>query len=460
MDTPFPTQPQPTSRWADFSTTYRREQVATILHWVAVGESGTVIGAAGTGKSNIAGYLANRPDVTRALLPEAPTRYCFLHLDAHSLPAVTTSNFYWGLLYTLQDAAPETPALHEALDRLIERLPHHADEIALYFTLQKAHDLLIQRAGKQVIWLIDRFDMLCQQLEIGALNSLRNLRDRFRDRLSYVVFSRLPLARLRNPREFDEFHRLVATHTCWVGAMNAADAEQLAQQVMTRHRSVLPPAAQQRLMELTGGWPSFLKVGCSAFANGDLHLADSTTVWQEHLLTIPKLQHTCQELWDDCTQTEKSILAAIVRNFDAANFDPATVRHLQQMGLLCPGEEGRLAVFAPIFTDFIKVQHRFSGQISLRNGIVYIGADPLPVDLAMLEYRLLEYLIDHAGKVCDKNEIIAHVWPDEKQIHGIRDDSLVQLLRRLRQKIEPADKGWVYIETIYGRGYRLNQPSS
>ena len=130
------------------------------------------------------------------------------------------------------------------------------------------------------------------------------------------------------------------------------------------------------------------------------------------------------------------------------------------MGLLCPGEEGRLAVFAPIFTDFIKVQHRFSGQISLRNGIVYIGADPLPVDLAMLEYRLLEYLIDHAGKVCDKNEIIAHVWPDEKQIHGIRDDSLVQLLRRLRQKIEPADKGWVYIETIYGRGYRLNQPSS
>lgn len=460
MDTPFPTQPQPTSRWADFPTTYRRDQIATILHWVSLGESGAVVGACGTGKSNIAGYLASRPDVTHALLPGDPARYCFLHLDANSLPTVTTTNFYWSLLYTLQDAVIETPALQAHLAHLLDRLPPNADQVALYFTLQKAHELLIQRAGKQVVWLIDRFDALCQQLEVGALNSLRNLRDRFRDHLSYVVFTRFPLARLRNPREFDEFHSLIATHTCWVGAMNEQDAEQLAQQIMMRYRSALSSADLQSLLKITGSWPSLLKVGCSAFASGDLRQDDSTTTWQEHLLTIPKMQRNCQELWDDCSPTEQTILAAIARSFDATNFDPAMVAHLQQMDLLRPGKLSALELFSPLFADFVKAQHRFHGPISLRNGLVYIGSDPLPVDLALLEVRLLEYLLKHPGKNCEKNDIIAYVWPDEKQVHGIRDDSLVQLVRRLRQKIEPAQKGWAYIETVHGRGYRLKQPDS
>lgn len=458
---PFlPPAPRLHNRWANFSPTYRQEQVAAILQWMRLGESGAVVGACGTGKSNIAGYLANRPDVIRSVLSEEPTRYCFFHLDANSLPAVTTANFYWSLLYTLQDAMLEKPALHEPLAHLLDRLPPNADQVALYFTLQKAHELIIQRAGQQVVWLIDRFDTLCQQLEVGALNSLRNLRDRFRDRLSYVVFTRLPLARLRNPREFDEFHSLIATHTCWVGAMSEPDAAQLAQQILARHQRTLPVAALHLLLTITGHWPSLLKVACSSFANGDLRQSDSTAVWQEQLLTIPKMQRNCQELWDDCSPTEQTVLAAIARSFDATNFDPATVAHLQQLGLLRQGTSGTFQLFSPLFADFVKAQHRFHGPISLHNGLVYIGADSLPVDLTQLEVRLLEYLLDHPGKNCEKNDIIAYVWSDEKQMQGVRDDSLVQLVKRLRQKIEPAQKEWAYIETIHGRGYRLSQPRS
>lgn len=460
MDSFPPTWPRLNSRWANFSPTYRHEQVAAILQWVRLGESGVVVGACGTGKSNIAGYLANRPDVIRSVLSAESTRYCFFHLDANSLPVVTTTTFYWSLLYTIQDAVIEMPALQAPLAQLLDRLSPSADQVTLYFTLQKVHELIIQRAGQQVVWLIDRFDTLCHQLEVGALNSLRNLRDRFRDRLSYIVFTRLPLARLRNPREFDEFHSLLATHTCWVGAMSESDAAQLAQQILDRHHRTLPGAALQSLLAITGNWPSLLKVGCSTFANGDLCQSDSMAVWQAHLLTIPKMQRNCQELWDDCSPTEQTVLAAIARSFDASNFDPATVAHLQQMSLLRQGTRGSFQLFSPLFADFIKAHHRFHGPISLHNGLVYIGPDSLPVDLTQLEVRLLEYLLDHPGKNCEKNDIIAYVWSDEKQMQGVRDDSLVQLVKRLRQKIEPVQKEWAYIETIHGRGYRLSQPHS
>jgi len=89
--------------------------------------------------------------------------------------------------------------------------------------------------------------------------------------------------------------------------------------------------------------------------------------------------------------------------------------------------------------------------------MVTIGDDALPVDLTVLESRLLEHLINHAGQNCDKQTLVTAVWPDEKQIRGIRDDSLAQLVKRLRQKIEPEDTSWAYIETVHGWGYRLNQ---
>jgi len=40
---------------------------------------------------------------------------------------------------------------------------------------------------------------------------------------------------------------------------------------------------------------------------------------------------------------------------------------------------------------------------------------------------------------------------------GIRDDSLAQLVRRLREKIEPDAAAPKHILTVPGRGYRFNK---
>lgn len=458
MDTNSTPPTLPPSKWAEFPATYRHEQMATILRWIALGESGVVVGASGTGKSNIAGYIANRPDVTSRLLPEGSAHYCFLHLDMNSLPSVTTTNFYRGLLYTLQDAAEQTPALREPLDQLLNRLPAGDDHLALHFALQKAHEILIRRAGKHVVWLIDRFDAACQHLEVGVLNSLRNLRDRFKEQLSYVLFTRFPLARLRDPAEFDEFHEIVAPHTCWVGAMNGEDAHWVAQQVSNRYRAPLAENAVQQMYTLTGGWPDLMKAGCSALASRELTVGDSVANWQAHLLAQTNGQRSCRELWGDCAPAEQAVLAAIARRFDATNLDPAATLYLRQIGLLQPNATGAWQIFSGLFAAFVKQQRRFTGPISLRNGAVMIGADLLPIDLTLLELRLLEYLLKYAGQNCEKQDLVVYVWPDEKQVKGIRDDSLAQLVKRLRQKIEPEDNSWSYVETVHGRGYRLSQP--
>lgn len=53
------------------------------------------------------------------------------------------------------------------------------------------------------------------------------------------------------------------------------------------------------------------------------------------------------------------------------------------------------------------------------------------------------------------SSFIDAVWPAEVHAGGLRDDSLAQLVRRLRLKIEPDPSNPTRILTLPGRGYHF-----
>ncbi len=158
------------SYWSSFPETYRAEQIATIARWIAIGDSGVVIGGSGTGKSNIAGYINARGDVMAQRLPAQIESCCFLHVDVNSLPVVTSASFYRAMLQSLcLNGSELVPQLSDELLALLRKIPAGDDSLALYFSLLRAHQLLIQRAGKRVIWLIDRFEEMISQPGLDAV---------------------------------------------------------------------------------------------------------------------------------------------------------------------------------------------------------------------------------------------------------------------------------------------------
>jgi two-component system response regulator PhoP len=75
------------------------------------------------------------------------------------------------------------------------------------------------------------------------------------------------------------------------------------------------------------------------------------------------------------------------------------------------------------------------------------------VVLTAHEYRILEYMMLHAGKVVSKTELTEHVYDQDFD----RDSNVVEVLvGRIRRKIDP-DGSRRPIETLRGRGYRLKQ---
>jgi DNA-binding response OmpR family regulator len=71
------------------------------------------------------------------------------------------------------------------------------------------------------------------------------------------------------------------------------------------------------------------------------------------------------------------------------------------------------------------------------------------------EFRLLEYLAAHRGRVLTRDQLLDAVW---KETPFVTPRSIDVYIRRLREKIEPDPRHPQYLKTLRGIGYRLEVP--
>ena len=95
----------------------------------------------------------------------------------------------------------------------------------------------------------------------------------------------------------------------------------------------------------------------------------------------------------------------------------------------------------------------------LRNGALlvdldehraFVGGDE--IRLTPTEFRLLAYLVEHAGQLVTHRQVLGSVWGAG---YGSDTHLLRMTIRNLRLKLEAAAPGSSYIGTEYGLGYRL-----
>ena len=95
-----------------------------------------------------------------------------------------------------------------------------------------------------------------------------------------------------------------------------------------------------------------------------------------------------------------------------------------------------------------------SGPIILDISSKAVTVNGAAVELTSYEYRVLEYLLTHAGKVISKSELTEHLYSDDAE----RDSNVIEVfIRRLRSKLDP--EGTLNpIATLRGAGYRWDLP--
>jgi DNA-binding response OmpR family regulator len=99
---------------------------------------------------------------------------------------------------------------------------------------------------------------------------------------------------------------------------------------------------------------------------------------------------------------------------------------------------------------------------SLKLGDLEIDASSMTVKIegrtvltTVREFRLLEYLAAHRGRVFTRDQLLDAVW---KETAFVTPRSVDVYVRRLREKIESDPRHPRYLKTLRGIGYRLESP--
>ena len=76
-----------------------------------------------------------------------------------------------------------------------------------------------------------------------------------------------------------------------------------------------------------------------------------------------------------------------------------------------------------------------------------------PADLTPKEFDMLRFLMNHAGRAFNRNELLDAIWDEDY----MGDPSTVTVhIRRLREKIERDPERPTHIKTVWGVGYKFD----
>lgn len=67
-------------------------------------------------------------------------------------------------------------------------------------------------------------------------------------------------------------------------------------------------------------------------------------------------------------------------------------------------------------------------------------------------------LVESAGAVCTREQVIDAVWP-EAVGEGVSEQAIDALVRRLRDRLAEVDPNHQYVVTVRGHGFRLDNPA-
>ncbi len=92
------------------------------------------------------------------------------------------------------------------------------------------------------------------------------------------------------------------------------------------------------------------------------------------------------------------------------------------------------------------------GDIEIDSGAMVLSVRGMPVPTTATEFRLLEFLARHAGRVFTRRQLLDAVWRDTAYV---TERSIDVYIRRLREKIEANPEEPRLLLTIRGAGYRF-----
>lgn len=455
--------------WGAYKTTYRAREMGILASWIQAGESGSIVGLAGSGKSNLLGFLSHRPEVMAQYLRDSSLKLALVQVDLNNLPGSDLSTFYRVILRSLYEARAQLAAIEDSLPATVETLYRKVEEKTDPFLSQSALRevlLLFRKERARLVLVLDPFDQFCRTASTQILDNLRGLRDSFKTTLSYLVGLRQELAYIRDPVELEELYEILDIHLCWLGPMEKDDARWVISQVEEGAGTSFAEEHMEHLIELTGGYPALLRAASMWLAK--VSPVPDMDAWEEQLLAEPGIQNRLEDLRRGLTGEEEAALYVLQKTLtiESEKKRGESLRQIEekqgnalnrlQAKHICWQTDAGWRFFSPLFAQFVAEMEGVSaGRIwhHSETDRFFQGETEL-TGLSEKDRRLLRHFLDNPGATCTIDDLIETAWAEDYS-NGVTNQAVQQAIRHLRKQIEPNPAKPSHLKTKYKAGYRF-----
>ncbi|MDP3998585.1 MAG: winged helix-turn-helix domain-containing protein [bacterium] len=439
-----------------YPATSREAEIGKVLGFVRAGLSCQIIGVPGVGRSNLLGLLAFNHNVRTRHLGEEQKNYHFIYLNfaevKNAPPSEINKFLFLHLLESLEER--EYQEALEKIQSLFKDALSSGEPMILWQSLKKAVDILTNSLGLSLILLFDRFEEY-RSVDSEFFLNLRTLRSLAKYRFAVIFALSHPLEKTLEPEVYKEFYEFLVGHLVYLPLYDPPGVEFRLSHLGKTVGKKLTPKNKSELLTLTGGHGKLTKVGAEAILSSPRPAGDKNGVSEKFLSSQPDVRAALFEISQSLTGGEKALLQKIASG-QRVGEDEAVAFLLAADLVRKSGQSFKLTV--PLLVSFLKAPAQATNaKIYFRpeTNEILKGDQVISDGLTAQEFRLLKFLLENPGRVCEREEIINAVWPDSKSTSGISDEAIDQMIFRLRRKTEADPKNSKHLQTVKGRGFRF-----
>ncbi len=439
---------------------FREEETSLLFDYIQAGESVSIIGISGTGKSNLFDHICD-PTIQADYFPSGPDRPIVLRVNFHYAPDFSDRSLYSLILEQIEALAGETaislgiePSILQLVanyhDELIEA---RGDALKVQRLFKRAIRQIMAGSKRKLVFLFDQFDDVYRDADAHFFANLRGLRQAYKYRVLYMTFTRdlLPhIAESDSGRE--EFYELMTGNLMGLRPYQEADSRRLIKRIAKRNKITVLEAVQTQMIELCGGHGGLLRAVLLTIGRARDGLPTDHETAVSVLLKVSSVTLECEKIWRSLDGHEQKLLHHLTSDLPANKVDEKIVERLRIKGILNKQE-----MFSLLFAEYAKRQDpEWERPLSFnqQSRQVWVLGEPIS-PLTKLEYRLFRHLYEHANELVVKDDLINEAWPNAHG--GVTDEALTAAMARLRRKVEPDSKNPRFFENVRNQGYILHR---
>ncbi len=368
-------------RYPDY---FRRRDADWVFNKIKAGQSCSLVGMGSVGKSNLMQALTTRFVKFRCLQAQAPTTLTVL-IDPHKMihleqNAIEQAGAAWPgyeiLLNRLRRSLADLES-DKFTNGLLARSATHTGDIiakveAYYINLFDTHPLLSQSGIRhleesvyevlqmdgpwRIVFLFDEIEGFLH-LPPEFFQSMRGLRDEFKDYVSFVTSSRAPLGELMKQRAkspedhgvLEGFIELFHGSTHYINLLDDETARLMIKQLKIRFGIELNDA--DLLMNFTGKHAGLLSRTITPFSQVD-GMGYSFEQLFDHLLTDRGVLQECEVMFNSLSPAEQDFLRQIVSD-QPVSMKEDTWKDLSSKHLVTAGVNGQPTLTMPVLGGYV-----------------------------------------------------------------------------------------------------------